>query len=41
MFNYKYGTKVRKARKIKNFRQDMDLNSKLYNLANEYVLQEA
>jgi hypothetical protein len=41
MFNYKYGTKVRKARKIKNFRQDMDLNTKLYGLANEYVLQEA
>jgi hypothetical protein len=41
MFNYKYGTKVRKARKIKNFRQDMDLNSKLYSLANEFVYQEA
>jgi len=41
MFNYKYGTKVRKVRKIKNSRQDMDLNSKLYSLANEFVYQEA
>ena len=26
MFNYQTGTKMRKARKIKNFRQDIDLN---------------
>ena len=37
LFNYKYGTKVRKARKIKNFSQDMVLNEKLYDLALEYV----
>jgi len=37
MFNYTYGSKVRKARKIKNFQQDMVLNEKLYDLALEYV----
>ena len=37
MFNYQAGTKMRKARKIKNFRQDIELNAKLYELANEYV----
>ena len=37
MFNYKYGTKVRKARKIKNFQQDLVLNERLYDLALEYV----
>lgn len=37
MFNYSYGTKNRKARKIKNFKQDMELNSKLYELAAEYA----
>lgn len=37
MFNYKYGTKTRKARKIKNFQQDMVLNERLYDLALEYV----
>ena len=36
-FSYSYSTKTRKARKIKNFRQDLDLNAKLYELANEYV----
>lgn len=36
-FNYKVGVKVRKARKIKNFRQDLDMNIKLYNLALEYT----
>jgi len=35
-FNYKFGVKERKARKIKNFNQDMALNSKLYELATEY-----
>ena len=38
MFNYQAGTKMRKARKIKNFRQDIELNAKLYELANEYVV---
>ena len=37
MFNYTYGSKVRKARKIKNFQQDLVLNEKLYDLALEYV----
>jgi hypothetical protein len=37
MFNYTYGTKNRKARKIKNFKQDMVLNEKLYDLALEYA----
>ena len=36
-FNYQYGAKTRKARKIKNFQQDMVLNEKLYDLALEYV----
>jgi len=38
MFNYQTGAKMRKARKIKNFRQDIDLNAKLYELANEYAV---
>lgn len=37
MFNYSYAGKNRKARKIKNFRQDMVLNEKLYDLALEYA----
>lgn len=37
MFNYTHGDKSRKARKIKNFKQDMVLNEKLYNLALEYT----
>jgi len=37
MFNYSYGTRTRKARKIKNFQQDMKLNSELYKLALEYA----
>ena len=37
MFEYTSGTKLRKARKIKNFRQDLDLNAKLYELAVEYA----
>ena len=36
-FNYTYGSKVRKARRIKNFKQDLELNSKLFDLALEYV----
>lgn len=36
-FNYKAGVKTRKARKIKNFQKDMELNEKLYDLALEYV----
>ena len=37
MFSYSYGTKTRKARKIKNFQQDLVLNDKLYDLSLEYV----
>jgi hypothetical protein len=37
MFEYTSGSKLRKARKIKNFRQDLDLNAKLYELAVEYA----
>ena len=41
MFDYTYGTesvaaKARKARKIKNFNQDMAINTKLYDLAMEF-----
>ena len=32
-FTYGYATKTRKARRIKNFNQDIELNSKLYELA--------
>jgi len=35
-FNYVAGNKSRKARKIKNFNQDMELNSRLYELATSY-----
>jgi len=35
-FNYNYGVKLRKARKIKNFKQDMVVNEKLYSLALNY-----
>ena len=37
-FKYGYSTKTRKARKIKNFNKDIELNSKLYELATEYCL---
>lgn len=37
MVNYKNGSKNRKARKIKNFQQDIKLNSQLYELAMEYA----
>jgi heme-binding NEAT domain protein len=35
-FNYVAGNRSRKARKIKNFNQDMELNSRLYELATTY-----
>jgi len=35
-FNYGFGNKTRKARKIKNFNQDLVVNSRLYELATEY-----
>jgi hypothetical protein len=37
MFSYECGTKTRKARKIKNFKQDMLVNEKLFGLALEYT----
>ena len=36
-FEYTVGSKHRKARQIKNFKQDMDLNSKMFDVALEYV----
>ena len=36
MFNYTTGTKIRKARKIKNFKQDIVLNEKLWEVAEEF-----
>jgi len=36
-FDYTIGTKHRKARQIKNFKQDMDLNSKMFDVALNYV----
>ena len=36
-FQYAYGSKLRKARRIKNFKQDLELNAKLYDLALEYA----
>jgi hypothetical protein len=35
-FEYGFSTKTRKARRIKNFNQDMALNTKLYELATQY-----
>jgi hypothetical protein len=37
MFNYKYGVKVRKARKIRNFKQDLVINEKLFDVALEFA----
>ena len=37
MFNYSSGVKVRKARKIKNFEQDMKINEQLFEMAMEYA----
>ena len=37
MFDYSTGSKQRKARTIKNFKQDVKLNEDLFALANEYV----
>ena len=36
-FSYNVGTKVRKARKIKNFNQDFKVNQELFSLALEYA----
>jgi hypothetical protein len=36
-FEYVNGVKLRKARKIKNFKQDLDVNKKLFEVAKEFV----
>jgi hypothetical protein len=36
-FSYKMGAKLRKARAIKNFNQDLKINEQLWELAEEYV----
>jgi hypothetical protein len=37
-FSYSFSTRNRKARKIKNFNQDLEVNTKLFELASEYCL---
>ena len=36
-FDYISGVKMRKAREIKNFKQDLDVNQKLFEVAKEFV----
>ena len=36
-FTYMVGTKIRKARKVKNFKQDMEINQKLFATAAEFT----
>ena len=36
-FQYMKGTKLRKARKVKNFQQDIKINSRLFEIANEFM----
>jgi hypothetical protein len=36
-FQYLSGAKIRKARKVKNFKQDMDINQKLFAMAAEFI----
>jgi len=36
-FEYRYGGKARKAREVKNFKQDMKVNKALFNVALEYA----
>jgi len=36
-FNYMSGARIRKARKVKNFKQDMDINQKLFAMAAEFI----
>ena len=36
-FDYTIGTKHRKAREIKNFKQDMKINKELFKVALEYA----
>jgi hypothetical protein len=37
-FTYITGAKSRKARKVKNFKQDMEINQKLFAMAAEYTV---
>ena len=37
-FEYISGVKMRKARRIKNFKQDMQINKQLYNIASQFVV---
>ena len=36
-FTYMIGTRIRKARKVKNFKQDMEINQKLFATAAEFL----
>jgi hypothetical protein len=36
-FTYMIGTKIRKARKVKNFKQDMEINQRLFATAAEFM----
>jgi hypothetical protein len=36
-FEYMMGAKIRKARKIKNFKMDLDVNKKLFEIAHEFI----
>lgn len=36
-FSYISGARIRKARKVKNFKQDMEINQKLFAMAHEFV----
>ena len=36
-FQYMTGTKIRKARKVKNFKQDIEINQKLFAVAAEFI----
>jgi hypothetical protein len=36
-FQYLSGAKIRKARKVKNFKQDMEINQKLFAMAAEFI----
>jgi hypothetical protein len=36
-FLYMSGTKIRKARKVKNFKQDIEINQKLFAVAAEFI----
>ena len=39
-FNYMSGARIRKARQVKNFKQDMDINKKLFAMATELLPEE-